>query len=79
MRAPKKLLSREFKRFRRRYWLSQSQLAEAMGVSRYFISDVERCRYEVVRPNNIRKFYVVKERYEAERRNSKTVAGLHLS
>ena len=65
---PAKTLAREFRRFRRKYWLSQSQLAEAMGVTRYFISDVERCRYRAARPNNIRKFYLVKERYDASRR-----------
>src|SRR5580765_1885428 len=65
------ILARQFKRFRKKFHFSQTELADLLGRSRDFVSDVENVKYERIRPSTHRLFLMLKDRHETERRNQR--------
>jgi transcriptional regulator with XRE-family HTH domain len=62
-------LARQFRRFRKTFHFTQTELADLLGKSLDFVSDVENCKYQRINPKTHRLFLLLKERHETERRN----------
>jgi len=63
------ILARQFKKFRKRFHFTQTELGRLLGCSRDFVSDVETMKYGSIYPPTHRMFLALKARHEAERKN----------
>lgn len=62
-------LANQFRKFRKRFHFTQTELGKLLGKSRDFVCDVENGWYRSIHPATLRLFYALKQRHEDEWRN----------